>query len=101
MGINFNELKKKAQDALTKNSDKVEQGIDKASGFAKSRFGNKADKIDDVTKKAKDYLHKQSGGQGGRPGSGGPQAGPGQQPGAGPEQPPQPPVNPPNPPNPQ
>ncbi|MFD2398285.1 antitoxin [Prauserella oleivorans] len=61
MGINFNELKKKAQDALTKNSDKVEQGIDKASGFAKSRFGNKADKIDDVTKKAKDYLHKQSG----------------------------------------
>src|SRR5690606_5275907 len=56
MGINFDDIKKKAQDTLSKNSDKVEQGLDKASGFAKSKFGDKADKIDDVTKKAKDAL---------------------------------------------
>ncbi len=53
MGINFGEIKKKAQDALSKNSDKVEQGLDKASGFAKSKFGDKADKIDNATQKAK------------------------------------------------
>ncbi|GAA1242586.1 hypothetical protein GCM10009676_30040 [Prauserella halophila] len=64
MGINFDDIKKKAQDALSKNSGKVEQGLDKASGFAKSKFGDKADKIDNVTQKAKDTLHKQTGEQG-------------------------------------
>ncbi|MFF5991003.1 antitoxin [Prauserella flavalba] len=77
MGINFNELKKKAQDALSKNSDKVEQGLDKASGFAKSKFGNKSDQIDNATKKAKEFLHKNAGGEGGgQPGQGGPQTPP-------------------------
>ncbi|RZQ64432.1 antitoxin [Amycolatopsis suaedae] len=62
MGINFDDIKKKAQDALGKHGDKVEQGLDKASGFAKSKFGDKADKIDNVTDKAKGFLHKQAGG---------------------------------------
>lgn len=76
MGINFDDMKKKAQDALSKNSDKVEQGLDKASGFAKSKFGDKADKIDGATQKAKDALHKQTGGEDGQGGQGGQQPGP-------------------------
>ncbi|GAA1200841.1 antitoxin [Prauserella alba] len=77
MGINFGEIKKKAQDALSKNSDKVEQGLDKASGFAKSKFGDKADKIDNATQKAKDALHKQTGDEGDQGGGqGGQQPGP-------------------------
>ncbi|PRX44641.1 antitoxin protein of toxin-antitoxin system [Prauserella shujinwangii] len=67
--MDFNQLKKKAQDALGKNSHKVEQGIDKASGFAKSRFGKQAGKIDNATRKAKDFLHKQERGGGGTPGN--------------------------------
>ncbi len=92
MGMNLNDLKKKAQDALSKNSGKVEQGIDKASGFAKSRFGDKSDKIDDVTNKAKGYLHQQTDGDSGSQGSGGEQP---------PNQPPKPPDSnqPPNPPH--
>ncbi|TVT25639.1 antitoxin [Amycolatopsis acidiphila] len=64
MGINFDEIKKKAQDALGQNAEKIEQGIDKASGFAKSRLGQHADKIDNVSSKAKDFLHKNQGGAG-------------------------------------
>lgn len=74
MGINFDEIKKKAQDALDQNADKIEHGIDKASGFAKSRLGQHADKIDNVSAKAKDLLHKNtSGGDA----EGGPGDGPG------------------------
>jgi len=77
MGIDFNEIKKKAQQALDQNADKIESGIDKAGGFAKSKFGQHASKIDNVTGKAKDFLHKnQSGGGHGEPGPG-PQGGPG------------------------
>ncbi len=79
MGINFNEIKKKAQQALGQNADKIEHGLDKASGFAKSKFGQHSGKIDNVTSKAKDLLHKQSGGGDGEagPGPAGPQGGPG------------------------
>lgn len=62
MGINFDQIKNKAQDTLGKNSGKIEQGLDKASGFAKQRFGKQSDKIDNATRKAKDFLHKNSGG---------------------------------------
>jgi hypothetical protein len=66
MGINFDEIKKKAQDTLEENAGKIEQGIDKASGFAKSRFGQHTAKIDDMTTKAKEFLHKNTGeGKGG------------------------------------
>jgi hypothetical protein len=64
MAINFEEIKKKAQDALSQNADKIEHGIDKASGFAKSRLGQHADKIDNMSSKAKDFLHKNQGGAG-------------------------------------
>ncbi|WP_024875529.1 antitoxin [Saccharomonospora piscinae] len=79
MGINFNELRHKAQDALSKNSGKIEQGLDKASGMAKSRFGKQSGKIDTATEKAKNFLHKNSGGgdSGGQPGQRPPQPPPG------------------------
>lgn len=63
MGINFDEIKNKAQQALGKHSDKVEKGVDKAGDFAKSKFGDHADKIDNVTGKAKGYINKEDGGQ--------------------------------------
>lgn len=59
MGIDFNRIKSKAQEALGKHGDKVEQGLDKASGAAKSRFGNKSEQIDGYTQKAKDFVRKQ------------------------------------------
>ncbi len=68
MGINFDEVKKKAQEALGKNAEKIEQGMDKASGFAKSKFGQHSDKIDNVAEKAKDFLHKNKGEGGRKPG---------------------------------
>jgi MT0933-like antitoxin protein len=58
MGINFDEIKKRAQDALDQNADKIEDGIDKASDFAKSRLGQHSEKIDNMSTKAKDFLHK-------------------------------------------
>lgn len=68
MGISFDEIKKKAQDALDQNAGKIEQGIDKAGGFVKSKFGQHSAKIDDVTTKAKDFLYKNtSHGKGGGP----------------------------------
>jgi hypothetical protein len=58
MGIDFDSIKNKAQEALGKHGEKIEEGIDKTSDFAKSKFGQHADKIDGVTGKAKDFLHK-------------------------------------------
>ncbi|NKQ54956.1 antitoxin [Amycolatopsis sp. K13G38] len=75
MGINFDEIKKKAQQALDQNAEKIESGLDKASGFAKSKLGQHSDKIDNVTSKAKDLLHKQTGG-GDKPGPGATGTGP-------------------------
>lgn len=79
MGINLNDIKQKAQQALDDNADKIESGIDKASDFAKSKFGQHAAKIDDVASKAKDFLHKNQSGGGPEsgPGPAGPQGGPG------------------------
>lgn len=75
MGINFDEMKNKAQDMLGKHSDKVEQGVDKASEAAKGKFGDHSDKIDNATGKAKEFLNKDKGGGAG----GDPQQGPGQE----------------------
>ncbi|TQJ04318.1 antitoxin [Amycolatopsis cihanbeyliensis] len=67
MGINFGEMKQKAQEQLGKHSDKVEQGLDKAGKFAKSRFGDHSEKIDNATRKAKDALHRGAGDEGKEP----------------------------------
>jgi hypothetical protein len=66
MGINFDDMKNKAKDALGQHSDKAEQGVDKASEAAKSRFGEHSDKIDSGSEKAKNVLNSNEGG--GQPG---------------------------------
>ena len=70
MAINLHQLKTMAQDMLSKNSDKIEQGLDNASSMAKSRFGKQSDKIDSATRKAKSFLQKNARGNG-RPGQSG------------------------------
>ncbi|AIJ22089.1 MULTISPECIES: antitoxin [Amycolatopsis] len=49
----------KAKDALGKNPDKADQGIDKAAEAAKGRFGEHSDKIDQASEKAKDFVRGQ------------------------------------------
>lgn len=60
MGINFDfdELKNKAQDALREHGGKIEQGLDKAGEFAKSKLSGRDDQIDGGIEKAKDLLGK-------------------------------------------
>ncbi|GLY63855.1 Rv0909 family putative TA system antitoxin [Amycolatopsis taiwanensis] len=64
MAINLDGIKKKMQEALDHSAPKIEQGLDKASGFAKSKFSQYGPKIDNVTTKAKDILHKGTGSEG-------------------------------------
>jgi ABC-type transporter Mla subunit MlaD len=49
----------KAKEALGKNSDKANEGVDKAAEFAKSKFGDHGDQIDQASDKAKDFVNKQ------------------------------------------
>lgn len=70
MGIDFNELKHKAQEQSTKLSQELGKAaetarskanehtdkLDKAADFAKSKFGDHSDKIDSAVHKAKDFL---------------------------------------------
>lgn len=57
MGIDFEALKGKAEEALREHNDKIEEGLDKAAGFAKSKFGHES-QIDTGVEKAKDFLNK-------------------------------------------
>lgn len=51
----------KAKKLAGKHSDKVEEGVDKASEFAKKKTGGKYDKhIDKAGDSANDYLRKQA-----------------------------------------
>ncbi|WP_424186380.1 antitoxin [Actinokineospora sp. G85] len=61
--MNFDDLKNKAKEALGKNPDKVDQGVDKAGEAAKGRFGQHSDKIDSATQKAKEHLRRTGGNQ--------------------------------------
>ncbi|MEV7093257.1 antitoxin [Amycolatopsis sp. NPDC051045] len=58
MGIDFEALKGKAEEALREHNDKIEEGLDKAAGFAKSKFGGHDEQIDSGVEKAKDFLNK-------------------------------------------
>jgi hypothetical protein len=55
MGINFDELKNKAQDLVEQHGDKIEDGLDKAGEFAKQKFGH-GQQIDSMVHKAKDLI---------------------------------------------
>ncbi len=61
MGINFDELKNKATEALRENSGKLEQGLEKAAEFAKSKVSGHDSQIDGGIDKAKDLLGKVTG----------------------------------------
>ncbi|HWD01009.1 MAG TPA: antitoxin [Amycolatopsis sp.] len=61
MGINFDEIKHKATDALRENSGKIEEGLEKAAGFAKSKVSGHDSQIDGGVEKAKDFLGKIAG----------------------------------------
>ncbi|RSM41883.1 antitoxin [Amycolatopsis balhimycina DSM 5908] len=58
MGIDFEALKGKAEEALREHNDKIEEGLDKAAGFAKSKFAGHDEQIDSGVEKAKDFLDK-------------------------------------------
>lgn len=51
----------KAKEAMGNNSDKVEQGIDKAEELGKNKFGDHADKIEQGADKARDFAGRQGG----------------------------------------
>lgn len=55
MGINFDDLKNKAQDLVRNHGDKVEQGVEKAGDLAKKKFGH-ADQVDKVVDKVQDAI---------------------------------------------
>lgn len=55
MGIDFNELKNKAQDLLKDHGDKIEDGVEKVGEFAKQKFGHE-DKVDSVVDKIQDMI---------------------------------------------
>jgi hypothetical protein len=61
MGIDFDALRNKAQDALKEHGDKIEHGLDKAADFAKAKFAGHDSKIDGATDKAKAFLDKLEG----------------------------------------
>ncbi|MEU4245801.1 antitoxin [Amycolatopsis sp. NPDC026612] len=58
MGIDFEALKGKAEEALREHNDKIEEGLDKAADFAKSKFAGHDGQIDTGVEKAKDFLNK-------------------------------------------
>jgi hypothetical protein len=55
MGINFDELKNKAQDLVNQHGDKIEDGVEKAGEFAKKKFGHEQ-QVDSVVDKIQDMI---------------------------------------------
>jgi hypothetical protein len=55
MGINFDDLKNKAQNLVKEHGDKIEQGVEKAGEMAKKKFGH-ADQVDKVVDKVQDAI---------------------------------------------
>ncbi len=58
----LDDAKKKLSDTVDQHGDKINDGIDKAAGFADNKTGGKySDKIQGATGKAKDALDKLDG----------------------------------------
>ncbi|WP_436493223.1 antitoxin [Actinokineospora sp. HUAS TT18] len=55
MGIDFNELKNKAEDLVEQHGDKIEQGVEKAGEFVKGKFGHD-EQVDGVVDKIQDMI---------------------------------------------
>lgn len=59
--MGFGDMKNKLNDMISKNSDKVDEGIGKAANFADEKTGGKhSDKIDSAADRARDYVDKSS-----------------------------------------
>jgi hypothetical protein len=74
MGM-MDDMKDKARDAIEKNRDKIDEGIQKAAGFAKEKAGSQhADKIDQMAERGKSALDRMDdSGQADEPGRPNPQ----------------------------
>jgi hypothetical protein len=55
VGINFDDLKNKAQNLVKEHGDKIEQGVEKAGDLAKKKFGH-GDQVDKVVDKVQDAI---------------------------------------------
>jgi hypothetical protein len=55
MGIDFNELRNKAEGLVEQHGDKIEEGVEKAGEFAKNKFGHD-ETVDKVVDKIQDMI---------------------------------------------
>ncbi|WP_018683383.1 antitoxin [Actinokineospora enzanensis] len=55
MGIDFNELRNKAEGLLQQHGDKIEEGVEKAGEFVKGKFGHES-QVDAVVDKIQDLI---------------------------------------------
>ena len=55
MGIDFNELKNKAEGLLEQHGDKIEDGVEKAGELVKGKFGHEQ-QVDQVVDKIQDLI---------------------------------------------
>ena len=62
MGIDFDGLKNKAEDLLEEHGEKIEQGVEKAGDFVKSKLGHD-ETVDKVVDKIQDFIPDKPGGQ--------------------------------------
>jgi hypothetical protein len=65
MGIDFDNLKNKAEDLLEQHGDKIEQGVEKAGEFAKQKFGHEGT-VDQVVDKVQDLIPDKQDGEPGK-----------------------------------
>jgi hypothetical protein len=66
MGINFDDLKNKAQDLVKEHGDKIEDGVEKAGDFAKKKFGHD-EQVDKVVDKIQNAIPDRPAADGGEP----------------------------------
>lgn len=76
--MGFEKMKDRLRGMVSKNSEKIDQGLDKATDYVDKRTGGKySDKIDSAADQARDYKSKlagdDQGGQSGEPDDQGPQ----------------------------
>ena len=67
MGIDFDNLKNKAEDLLEQHGDKIEAGVAKAGDFAKGKVGHEQT-VDKIVDKVQDLIPGQHGDQDSEPG---------------------------------
>ena len=56
--MDFKNIVDKVEDAVAKNKDKIDQGLDKAADVAKNKMPGKSDQIDKAVDAVKDKVEK-------------------------------------------